>query len=359
MKVAIITDSITNMGGAERVILEQAKYFNADVYVALFSPQTTFKEFNKIKIKKILNTNLPNKIRTLFLWYKFASLKIKKKYYFYIFHGAGAINAANKFKPNIWYCHSPSRYLYDLYKHEMQQHKGLTKILYKLVTRIQRNIDQKNVKFIDKIFVNSKNVEKRVLKYYGRKSKVVYPSVNTKKFKYLGQKDYYLSTARLDKIKRVDLVIQAFKKLPTKKLIIISDGPDKSKLHKLASGASNIKFLGRVSDEKLAKLYGNCIATIYLSYKEDFGIIPLESMAAGKPCIATNDGGFQETITHDKTGFLIDNPEEINNVVNAVNYINSKKAASMKQECIKSVEKFSSKSFIEEHIKTINKLTQS
>jgi glycosyltransferase involved in cell wall biosynthesis len=359
MKVAIITDSITNTGGAERVILEQAKYFNADVYVALYSPGTTFKEFSKLNIKKIMNVKLPNKIRTIYLWHIFASLKLKKKYDFYIFHGAGAINASKKLKPNVWYCHSPSRYLYDLYKHEMQQHKGLSRILYKIVTRVQRIIDQKNVRFIDQIFVNSKNVEKRVLKYYGRKSKIVYPSVNTKKFKFLGQKDYYLSTARLDRIKRVDLVIKAFKKMPNKKLIIISDGPDKSKLHKLASGASNIKFLGRVSDEKLATLYGNCIATLYLSYKEDFGIIPLESMAAGKPCIATNDGGFQETIKHDKTGFLIDNPEDISNVINAVNYVTSKKATSMKQECIKTAEKFSLKSFIKEHIKTINELTHS
>jgi glycosyltransferase involved in cell wall biosynthesis len=95
---------------------------------------------------------------------------------------------------------------------------------------------------------------------------------------------------------------------------------------------NNIEFKGPVSEQELYELYGKCKATLYLSYKEDFGIIPIESMAAGKPCIATNEGGFKETIIHKKTGYLVNNPEDINQVINAVDWID-KNATKLKKYC--------------------------
>ncbi|MBT3720054.1 glycosyltransferase, partial [archaeon] len=297
LKVAIFADAIVNRGGGERIILEQAKHFNADIYTIRYISEKTFSDFKTLKVHLLSKFNqigyskILGKIFTLYSWYIFSTLKLKKKYDVYIFHFAGSLNAAKNFYPNVWYCHSPSRYIYDMYNEELNKHKDILKLFYPLTTKFMRFIDQKNVGYIDKILVNSKNVQNRVKRFYGRESKVVYPFVDIKKVKYITQKKYYLSAARLDRIKRIDLIIKAFKKMPDKKLVVVSDGPEKKRLKKLANNCLNITFLGYIDEEKLMKLYGECIATIYLSYKEDFGMVPIEGMAAGKPCIATNEGG--------------------------------------------------------------------
>jgi glycosyltransferase involved in cell wall biosynthesis len=351
MKVAILVDALINMGGVERLVLEQARLFNADIYVGRFSEKSTFPEFGKFRLIQLTKTpergfkTIFDKLFTLSLWYRFSMLKLKG-YALYIIHGSAALNAAKNNKPNLWYCHSPSRYLYDLYQEEYSKQKGIRKVLYPLVTYFLRKKDQKNAGFIDKILVNSKNVQSRVKKYYKKDSSVVYPFVDIKRFRFIKTGDFYLSTCRLDKIKRVDLAIAAFLKMPTKKLVIASDGPEKEKLVELAKNAKNIAFLGYISEQKLRELYGSCIATLYLSYKEDFGIVPIESMSAGKPCIATNDGGFKETILHKKTGYLVDNPEAVEEIVKAVIYVNRAKSMKMRKDCEKQASLFGLDVFI-------------
>jgi glycosyltransferase involved in cell wall biosynthesis len=338
MKVAIFIDALINLGGVERLVLEQAKQFNADIYVGRFWKQATFPEFKKCKIITLTKNpergfkTFQDKLFTLSLWLKFSKLKLKG-YDLFIIHGSAALNAAKNNHPNLWYCHSPSRYLYDLYQEEYNKQTGLRKIVYPLITGLLMKKDQTNVKFIDKILVNSKNVQERVKKFYNRESSVLYPFVDIKRFKFIKSGDFYLSSCRLDKIKRVDLTIKAFLKMPDKKLVVASDGPEKGRLFALADGAKNITFLGYVSEEELRVLYGSCIATIYLSYKEDFGIVPIESMSAGKPCIATNDGGFKETILHKQTGYLVNRPESVDEVVAAVKYINKALAVKMRKAC--------------------------
>jgi glycosyltransferase involved in cell wall biosynthesis len=338
MKVAIFIDALINMGGVERLVLEQAKLFNADIYVGRFWKQATFPEFKKCKIIALTKTpgtgfkTLKDKLFTISLWLNFSRLKLKR-YDLFIIHGSAALNAAKNNRPNIWYCHSPSRYLYDLYQEEYSKQVGLGKIVYPLVTGLLRKKDQKNVNYVDKILVNSKNVQVRVKKYYNKDSSVVYPFVDIKRYKFIKSGDFYLSSCRLDKIKRVGLAVKAFLKMPDKKLVVASDGPEKEKLFALADGAKNITFLGYVSEEELRELYGDCIATIYLSYKEDFGIVPIESMSAGKPCIATNDGGFKETVLHKQTGYLVDRPESVEEVIAAVKYINRARAVKMRKMC--------------------------
>ncbi|MEM4396992.1 MAG: glycosyltransferase [Candidatus Woesearchaeota archaeon] len=356
MRVAILVDALVNKGGVERIVLQQAKLFNADLYVGRFS-ENTFEEFKNFNIIKITKTyNVYSRLHTLYLWYKFSKLNLQGKYDLFIIHGASALNSARKNNPNLWYCHSPSRYLYDLHQEEYKKLQFPKNLLFKFITNIQRRIDQKNVSFIDKIVVNSNNVKERVKKFYNRESEILYPFVETKKFKFISQENFYLSTARLDKIKRVDLIIKAFLKMPDKKLIIASDGPEKKNLIKLCKNSKNITFLGYVSEEKLRELYGKCIATLYLSYKEDFGIIPIESMAAGKPCIATNDGGFKETIIHKKTGFLVDQPENTENVIKAINYMTKKRCLEMRKDCEKQAKKFDINVFNKKHFEIVNNL---
>ncbi len=352
MKVAILVDALVNRGGVERIVLSQAKHFNADIYVGIYDPNSTFNEFTSLPINTILNKKKIAKLTTLRLWYKFSKLKLD--YDFYIFHGAGSLNAAKNHKPNIMYCHSPSRYLYDLHEVEYKKQTGLGKLLYPFVTSIMRRIDQKNIKHIDLIAVNSKNIQARVKKYYNRDSRIIYPFVNTDKFRFIEHGDFFLSSGRLDPIKRIHLIINAFKKLPEKRLVIVSDGPDRKKLEILARGYNNIKFLGYVTEKKLHELYGKCLASIYLSYKEDFGIVPIESMAAGKPCIAINDGGFKETIIHKKTGYLVDDPTNVDEVIKAIKWT-TKNAKKMRKDCEERAKLFSEEKFIQNMREVIEK----
>lgn len=354
-KIAILVDALTNKGGIERVMLEVAKYYDADVYVGVYNPETSFEELKKLKITQLITKKLPNKLNTLYSWYKFSKLKLKKKYDCFLFFGTGSLNAAKNHKPNIWYCTSPSRYLYDLYERELTYLNGINKPLFKITSFFMKKIDQKNNKEIREIITISNHIQKRVKKYYNRDSTVIYPFVDIEKFKFIEQGDFYFSSGRLDRIKRVNLIINAFKKMPSKKLVIASDGPEKNNLMELAKDSKNISFLGYVSEQKLNELYGKCTASIYLSYNEDFGLIPIESMSAGKPCIATNQGGFKETIIHKKTGYLVDNPEKVEEVINAVNYIDKKRAILMRTECEKRANLFSKRKILDD----INKLISS
>lgn len=356
MKVAILTDALVNRGGVERIILEQARLTRADIFVGRYQPENTFPEFSKLKVLPIIKNysigygNFFHSLMTLYIWFKFSKLHLK--YDCFIIHGAGALNAARYNHPNLWYCHSPSRYLYDFFDDEYRSKKGIFKFLFKIITDMQRQQDQNNVKNIDKLLVNSANVKKRVEKYYQRDSQVLYPFVETKKFKYLSKGNFYLSTCRLDKIKRIDLTIKAFLRLPSKQLIIASDGPERENLMKLANGSPNIKFLGYVSENDLARLYGSCIATLYLSYKEDFGMVPLESQSAGKPCIATNDGGFKETIIHKKTGYLVEDPTNVSQVIEAITWTD-KNAKKMRKCCEKNASRFNLKKFDKQFLKLV------
>ena len=139
----------------------------------------------------------------------------------------------------------------------------------------------------------------------------------------MGEGDYFLSTARLEPLKRVDLIVNAFKNMPDKKLFVTSGGSQLKSLQELADGAKNITFTGWASDAELRRLVGNCIATIYIPKDEDFGISPVQSLAAGKPVIGVNEGGVAETVREPADGVLISTPPSPEKVLKAVSAIES------------------------------------
>jgi len=346
MKVAILVDRIVNKGGTERIILTHAKHYNADIYVGKYNPDTTFKGFEDCNVIPLLPNKPHSSFDTIRTWLKFR--KIELNYDFYFLQGIGALNAAKNCKPNLWYCHSPSRYLYDLYLEELEKRKGISRLFYEFVTSVMRSIDKDNVKHVDKVVTNSINIKNRLNIYHDfDKVGVIYPFVDLDKFKFIKHGDFFLSTGRLDPIKRIDLIIKAFQKIPNKKLLVVSTGPDEDKLKKMCQGYKNIKMLGSVSEERLYELYGKCKAAIYLSYKEDFGLVPIEAMACGKPCIATNEGGFKETIIHKKTGYLVDNPTNPVQVIEAIKWMTKDRAKEMRTACEKRSKLFSKESHLD------------
>ena len=206
----------------------------------------------------------------------------------------GVLTSPNQL--HISYVHTPMRYAWDQ-MHTYLKTSSLSKygleiplrfILYKL-----REWDYYSSQRLDYVIANSNFTSKRIKKYWGLDCDVIHPPVDTRRFKYNESRgDYYLSVNRLVPNKRVDLLIRAFNRLNLP-LIIIGDGPERLKLEKMSN--SNIKFLRKISDSKVAKYMSKCKAFIYAGV-EDFGIAPVEAMASGSPVIAYGKGGLLDTI---------------------------------------------------------------
>ena len=203
------------------------------------------------------------------------------------------------------------------------------------------------LKRMDVIVVNSHNVRKRVKKYFNLDAHVVYPPCETNKFKWIGQENYYLSMARLDPLKRIDILIKAFAKMPKKKLVIASGGPQEEALKQLAIGNENISFTGPVDDEQLSRLVGNSIATLYIPKDEDFGMSAVESMSAGKPVVGVAEGGLLESVIDGETGSLIQGDPTPDNVMNAICDMSADRARIMREACEKRAQFFRKEVFLE------------
>ena len=194
---------------------------------------------------------------------------------------------------HICYCHTPMRYLWDLYpayRDEWTRARWRRAAMTPL-TNYLRLWDYASAARVDTFVANSGNVRQRIWKTYRREAKVVYPPVDTSSFYNKAAEDYFLVVAELVAYKRVDSAVQAFSR-SGRKLRIAGDGPEYRRLR--AGAAGNVEFLGRVSDADLRELYARCRAFL-LPGEEDFGIATVEALASGKPVIALGRGGVLET----------------------------------------------------------------
>lgn len=213
-------------------------------------------------------------------------------------------------RANIYYCHSPARFVYDQRDFYLSSIPFWQRPILKWLIWKFQPLYEKALSRMDVIVANSENVRRRLNYYLGLDAVVVHPPCDTQGFRWLGQSDFYLSTARLDPLKRVDLVVEAFRHMPEKQLVVVSGGSGEEKIRKAADGADNIQVLGWVSEDKLKELVGTCIATIYIPRDEDFGMSPVESMAAGKPVIGVQEGGLLETVGDETTRLRVENESE-------------------------------------------------
>ena len=176
---------------------------------------------------------------------------------------------------------------------------------------------------------------------------VVYPPTDITRFRWAPSEGYYLSTARLTSLKRVDTIIEAFLAMPDKRLIVASGGEDAAKLVAKAGGAPNIAFTGWTNDAALDRLMASAIATIYVPRDEDFGMSPIESMAAGKPVIGVAEGGLVETIVPGETGMLLPRDFNAAQLAEAIRAMTPDIATRMREACQNRAELFSERRFVE------------
>jgi glycosyltransferase involved in cell wall biosynthesis len=356
VKVAIVHDYIICKGGMERTVLVLAKAFKGDIWTTKYLPDRTYPEYKRMPVfAHDVPFSRPPFLQTSALL-RFRRFDLSD-YDLIITSGNWAkhVGVKKENHPQIHYENTPVRAFYDLYDFYKNQLSFFPRQLFKIWVRWMRRLDQEAVRKIDVIVCNSKNVQKRIKTFYGRDAEIVGVPVDVKKFRYREAEDYFLSVQRLEMHKRVELQIEAFRHCPHLKLKIVGASSDEKYWKKLISVApKNVEFLGSVSDEELIDLYSRCKAVIQTAIDEDFGEIPVEAMASGKPCIAVNEGGFRETIIHGKTGILI-NPPYVDNLIKALRDFDKYNFDPM--VCIRQASKFSVESFVNRFEREVRKLT--
>ncbi len=345
-KIAIIHDWFlsNSLGGAEKVTILidsiiSKNFFQPEIYALAETIHNTEKEFfyNR-KINTSFIQNLPfgkQKVQYFLPIIPFAIEQLNLEKYDLIISSShiaakGVLTSPDQL--HISYIHTPMRYAWDQMNTYLQQSKLskyggeflLRYILYKL-----RQWDTNSSKRADLLIANSNFTLRRIKKYWGLNAEVIHPPVDTNRFKHdLDRGDYYLCVTRLVPNKRVDLLVRAFNKLNLK-LVIVGNGSEKSKLTKIAN--TNIIFYGRTSNKKIENLMGRCRAFVYAGI-EDFGIAPVEAMAAGAPVIALAKGGLLDTVScisnNSKdvipTGLLFKN-QTIQDIIDTISWFEDKK----------------------------------
>ncbi|MBI2003521.1 MAG: glycosyltransferase [Parcubacteria group bacterium] len=326
MKIALVYDYLTQFGGGERVLKALCEMFpEAPVWTLIYDEKRTGRAFKNREIHTSFLQKIPGAkkfFRGLIWLMPLAIEQLDLSGFDLVISVSHSFGKGIITKPatkHICYCLTPTRYLWH--------NPGLPfRPLSQFLLTYLRSWDFQAAQRPDYFIAVSENVKQRIKKYYGRESKVIYPPVETNNSNYspygLILEDYFLMVGRLVPYKRLDVAIEAFSKLPQEKLLIIGDGPElknlKAKSQKLK--ADNIKFLGQVSDSELPKYYAECRALIF-PQEEDFGIVPMEAMASGRPVIAYRAGGALETVKQGETGLFFDKqtPESLLSVLKIFN----------------------------------------
>lgn len=349
--ILLLYDFLAVRGGAERVLLTLYEAFAAHVCVGFVS-NDSFGE--QIRARDLIDLGAgsrvaPVKIARVLRAFCRAG-KMAERYGTRVFAGSYAVLAFSKGHPgrSVYYCHTPPRFMYDLWETYMAQFPVWQRPLLAVLRKWLRPRYEAAVQGMDCVVANSENVRQRLKRYVGVDAAVVYPPVDTRMFQWLGQKDYFLSTARLEPLKRVDDIVRAFLDMPDQHLVVASGGSQERQLQKMAGHAPNIRFTGWVSDRELADLMGHARASIYVAEDEDFGMSPVESMAAGKPVIGVAEGGLLETVKEGETGVLLRPDFTAADIRDAVTQMTGPRALSMRPACEAMAGRFSRDRFVKE-----------
>lgn len=362
MKIALIHDWLTGMRGGERVLEVLCElYPEADIFTLIHIKGSVSET---IESHKIITSKLQKKPF------------VEKKYRYYLPSMPKAIEnfdlkdydliissshcVAKGVKPrngalHICYCYTPMRYIWDMYDEYFG--KGRANFITRMAMNMSRpklkKWDVESSKRVDYFIAISNHIAQRIKTAYNRDSVVIYPPVNTDKFSISNEQveDFYLIVSAFAPYKRIDLAIKAFNKLGYQ-LKIIGEGQENKKLKKIAG--SNIEFLGWQPDEIIRRYYSKCKALIFPG-EEDFGIVPVEAMACGRPVIAYKKGGALETVIDGETGlfFYPQEEEELINAIKQSESINwdSAKTRAQSFKFDNGVFKDKMRSFVEEKVK--------
>ena len=247
----------------------------------------------------------------------------------------GIITSPNQL--HVCYCYSPIRYAWDLkfeYLSESNLTKGIKSLFARFFLHKIRAWDYVVSQNVDHFIAISHFIQERISKFYRRESDVIFPNVTVNDFTLQTSKeDFYFTASRLVPYKRVAMIAQAFSRMPSKKLVIIGDGPEKDKVERIANNHANIVFMGYQEFSVLKEHMMKARAFVFAA-EEDFGIVPLEAQACGTPVIAFGKGGVLDTVVDGKTGFYF-HDQTVDSLIEAIEKFESRSSQLLSPEMIK------------------------
>ena len=308
MRVAIVHYWLVGMRGGEKVVEALCEmYPDADIYTHVYDPAAISPTINRHRVYTTFISRLPWALR----WYQrylplmpLALEQLDLRGYDLVISSESGPAKGVLVSPgtlHICYCHTPMRYLWDMYHDYLADAGVVTRWAMRPIMHYLRIWDQLSAFRVDHFVANSRYVARRIAKHYRREADVVHPPVSVEDFHIsdtIG--DYYLMVGQLVAYKRTDIAVQAFNKMG-RKLVIIGEGEQRDNLARMAG--SNVSLMGRQPFAVIREHYANCRALIFPGV-EDFGIVPLEAMASGRPVIAYREGGALETVVEGSSGLF-------------------------------------------------------
>lgn len=306
MRIAILTGyEFSVLGGAERLILDLAHALDAEIVAPDFKDEviTTYDPGRSIALRS-LHRPLPPEP-----WRQAAGMRLFRNaaldFDFYICIDDMAVRYLARSVPHLYYMLTPRRALYDMYYQFLSGKSVLTRAGYVPALAAARFFDRRFVnRHVRNLACISHNVRNRIYKVYSCDARILYPPVHTDRFEHRSGEGFWLSVGRVDKWKRIELQVEAFRRMPEKRLVVV--GRIYQGYEPLVENAPpNVIFRKNAAEGEIYNLYSRCEGFITTAVDEDFGITPVEAMASGKPVVATCEGGYLETVVDGVTGRLV------------------------------------------------------
>lgn len=310
-RVALVHDWLTGMRGGEKCLEVLCEIFpHADLFTLLHNVGSVSPTIERRRIHTSFVQRLPRAARSYRRYLPLFPAAIEafdlRGYDLVVSTSHCVAKGVRAPALHVCYCHTPMRYVWDQFEAYFGAGRAdpLTRLAALAVRRPLQRWDRRSAARVHHFVANSETVRQRIRRHYGREAEIVHPPVDCDAFEVAvgAPEDYFLVVSALSGYKRVDLAIDVARATGTR-LRVVGHGPDMARLTKRARGA-RVEFLAWQTQEALARLYAGCRALLFPG-EEDFGIAPLEAMAAGRPVIALAAGGATETIVDGRTGLLV------------------------------------------------------
>jgi glycosyltransferase involved in cell wall biosynthesis len=312
MRAAIVHYWLVSMRGGEKVLESICRLFpEADIFTHVYDPKALSETIQHHKVNTTFINSLPFARRFYRKYLPLMPLALEqidlRGYDLIISSESGPAKGINPpaHAVHICYCHSPMRYIWNMYYDYRERAGFLTRLLMPPLAHYLRSWDAIASTRVDHFIANSHTVAARIAKYYRRDATVIHPPVEVDKFECVPAadiEDYFLMVGKLVAYKRPDLAVEAFN-ASGRRLIVIGDGEMLTAIRRMAG--PTVTVLGSQPFEVLRHHYARCRALIFPG-EEDFGIVPVEVMASGRPVIAYGRGGVTETVTDGVSGLFFE-----------------------------------------------------
>jgi len=313
LRIAIIHDWLVTYGGAERVLEQLLLLFpQADLFTLCDFLPAADRGFLQ---DRTITTSVIQKLPRAGNWYRrylpvmpYAIEQFDLGGYDLVISSSHAVAhgvLTNSDQLHLSYFNNTMVYVWDLYHHYLRGaglHRGLGGLIARPLLHYVRTWDAATAPRVDCYIANSRHMQRRIRKVYGRESRVIYPPVDTERFAvWTNKEDFYIVVSRLVPFKRIDLVVEAFQHMPTRRLMVVGDGPELSRLRSRAS--SNVEFVGFQPAGEVHDRVKRARAFLFPSV-EPFGIAVVEALASGTPVIAYAGGAALEIVSEGRGGLF-------------------------------------------------------